>query len=154
MRIKWTKFFLTSDKLYHRSHFGLYLCCLGPEEAIYVMREIHEGDCGNHSCLRTLVNKVLQQGFYWPTMKANSKEFTKKCDSCQWFAPIIHSPAELLSSICNPYPFMKLGMDIVDPLPVAFGKRKFVLAITNYFSKWVKARAFVHAKEADVDSFV
>ena len=49
---------------------------------------------------------------------------------------------------------MKLGMDIMGPLPVATGQRKFVLAITDYFSKWVEDKAFAQVKEVDVESFV
>lgn len=87
-------------------------------------------------------------------MKSDAESFTRKNDKCQRFALIIHSPAELLSSVSSPYPFMNLGMDIMDPLPVASGQRKFILAITNYFSKWVETKAFAQVKEADVENFV
>lgn len=75
-------------------------------------------------------------------MKADAEEFTKNCDSCQRFALVIRSLAELLSSVGSPYPFMKLAMDVMGPFPQASEQMKFVLAITYYYSKWVKVEAF------------
>ena len=45
-----------------------YLRCLRPNEADCVMREIHERVSGNHSGKRSLVQKALRQGYYWPSM--------------------------------------------------------------------------------------
>ena len=42
------RFVLMKDVLYKRSFSRPHLWCLGPEEANYVMREVHEGICGNH----------------------------------------------------------------------------------------------------------
>lgn len=83
-------------------------------------------------------------------MKTDAESLTKNCDSCQHLASIIHSPAELLSPVRSPYPFMKLAMDIVGPLPFASSQRKFILAITDYYFKWVEADAFAQVKEKDV----
>lgn len=148
------RYVIINDNLYRRSHSGPYLRCLDSDQALYVMKEIHEGDCGNHSGPRSLIHKMLRQGFYWPTMKANTESLTKMCDSCQRFALVIHSPSELLSLVSSPNSFMKLTMDIVEPLSLASGQRKVILAITDYYSKWVEADAFTQVKEKDVVNFV
>ncbi|KAL2226685.1 UNVERIFIED_CONTAM: hypothetical protein Sindi_2027200 [Sesamum indicum] len=49
------------------------------ERADYVMREIHERSCGNHSGAKSLAQKVMRQGYFWPTMVADTKELVKKC---------------------------------------------------------------------------
>ena len=41
-------FILIRDVLYKRDCSRLYLRCLVLDEANYVMREVHEGVCGNH----------------------------------------------------------------------------------------------------------
>jgi hypothetical protein len=56
--------------------------------------------------------------------------------------------------IVSPWPFMKWGMDIVGKLPVAPGGKVFMLAMTDYFSKWIEAEAFVQVKEKEVISFI
>ena len=49
LKVQAARFVLIKDVLYKRGFSCLYLRCLGPEEADYVMREVHEGICGNHS---------------------------------------------------------------------------------------------------------
>ena len=59
-----------------------YLKCLAPDEAIYVLREIHEGIYGNHSRPQSLVGKMIRAGYFWPTMQKDVADVMKKCDKC------------------------------------------------------------------------
>ena len=43
------------EVLYKRGFSQPYLRCLALDEANYVLREIHEGACGNHSGAKTYV---------------------------------------------------------------------------------------------------
>ena len=63
-RIKSTKYILMGDMLYKKGFSQPYLRCLAPDEANYVLREVHEGACGNHSGVRSLVHKVVFAGYY------------------------------------------------------------------------------------------
>ena len=58
---------------------------LAPDEANYVLREVHEGACGNHFGVRSLVHKVICAGYYWPTVQVDAKAYVKVCDQCQRF---------------------------------------------------------------------
>jgi len=87
-------------------------------------------------------------------MRKDAIQFSKKCDACQKHAPMIHQPAELLHSISAPWPFMKWGMDIVGKLPEAPGQKVFMLAMTDYFSKWIDAEAYRSVTEKEVISFI
>ena len=68
LKVQASRFLLVKDVLYKRGFSQPYLRCLGQEEADYVMREVHKGICGNHSGARSLVHKLIQAGYYWPTM--------------------------------------------------------------------------------------
>ena len=50
--------------LYKRVFFTPILKCIAREDANYVLREVHEGVCGNHTGARALTGKVLRQGYY------------------------------------------------------------------------------------------
>ncbi|XP_074306384.1 uncharacterized protein LOC141641628 [Silene latifolia] len=65
----------------------------------------------------------------------------KRCESCQKAAPAIHQPAEPMHPIISPWPFMMWGMDIVGKLPRAPENRVYMIAMTDYFSKWIEAEA-------------
>ena len=58
------RFALIQRILYKRSFSLPYLRCLDKTEAEYVMREVHEGICGNHSRARSLVHKLVRVGYY------------------------------------------------------------------------------------------
>ena len=48
LKVQAAWFILMKDVLYKRGFSCPYLKCLGPNEADYVMREVHERICGNH----------------------------------------------------------------------------------------------------------
>ncbi|RVW75836.1 hypothetical protein CK203_055080 [Vitis vinifera] len=139
--------------LYKRSFTGPYLRCLGHSEAQYVLAELHEGICGNHTGGRSLAHRAHSQGYYWPTMKKDAAAYVQKCDKCQRYAPIPHMPSAALKSVSGPWPFAQWGMDIVGPLPAAPAQKKFLLVATDYFSKWVEAEAYASIKDKDVTKF-
>ncbi|XP_074336859.1 uncharacterized protein LOC141674033 [Apium graveolens] len=45
-------------------------------------------------------------------------------------------------------------MDIVGKMPLAPGQKVFMLAMTQYFSKWIEAEAFRHVTRKEVISFI
>ena len=49
---------------------------------------------------------------------------------------------------------MKWGMDIVGKMPTAPGQRIYMLALTDYFTKWVEAEAFHQVRDTEVKNFV
>ena len=94
LKVQAARFVLIKDVLYKRGFFSPYLRCLSPEEANYIMREVHEGICGNHSGLQSLVHKLIQVGYYWPTMQKDAQTYVKACDKCQKFSNVIRQPME------------------------------------------------------------
>ena len=59
LKVRVARFILIKDVLYKRGFSRPYLRCLGNKEADYIMREVHEGVCGNHSGSRSLIHKLV-----------------------------------------------------------------------------------------------
>ncbi|KAI0510524.1 hypothetical protein KFK09_011128 [Dendrobium nobile] len=102
LRRQAANFIVINGELYKRSFTGPYLKCLPPSEANYALREVHSGICGEHLGGRALAQKVLRQGFYWPTIKQDALEFVRKCNSCQLHANLTHLPAVEISTLQSP----------------------------------------------------
>lgn len=119
-----------------------------------VLRDVHAGDCGNHTNGRNLSMKILRMGYYWPTLKQDALEYVRKCDACQCHGPVIHHPSNYLYTSVPSWPFMKWGMDIVGKMPPAPGQKIFMLEMTYYFSKWIEAEAFKQVTSKEVVSFI
>ena len=68
LRVRSARYVLLNEVLYKRGFSQPYLRCLLPDEANYVLREVHEEACGNHSGARSLIHKVVHAEYYWPTI--------------------------------------------------------------------------------------
>ncbi|KAL2228349.1 UNVERIFIED_CONTAM: Gag-Pol polyprotein [Sesamum indicum] len=148
------RFTLLSGQLYKRTVDGPLLKCLDEERALYVMREIHEGSCGNHSGARLLAHKITRQGYFWLTLVKDSKELMRKCESCQKYASLIHQPTTPMEPIRISCPCDQCGIDIVGPFPPAQAQKKFIIVAVEYFSKWVEAEALAKISEKEVINFI
>ena len=105
--IREARYALIGNHLHRKSFTGSYLRCLNSDDAQRLLEEIHEGVCGNHLRGRSLAHKALTASYYWPYMMTEAKEYVKKCDKCQHFAPLKHQPVEHLNSIISPWSFAK-----------------------------------------------
>ncbi|XP_071927641.1 uncharacterized protein [Coffea arabica] len=119
--LKSQRYVLTQGILYRKSYLQPWLRCVTPEEGNYVLRELHEGICGNHVGPRVLAKKGMLAGYYWPTIFKDSAELVARCRSCQLHAPIHHAPTQELIPLSSPWPFFQWGIDLLGPFPRAPG---------------------------------
>ena len=140
--------------MYKRGFSHPYLRCLSPEEADYVMREVHERIYGNHSRSQSLVHKLIRVGYYWLTMQKDAQSYVKACDRCQRFGNVIRQPTEELTPMTVPWPFAQWGLDIMGPFSIAMRQLKFIVVSIDYFTKWVEAEALATITERNIQSFI
>nr|GEV81025.1 reverse transcriptase domain-containing protein [Tanacetum cinerariifolium] len=117
LRIKARQYELVEVILYRRSFLTPSLRCVGPLQAEYVIREIHEGSCSMHAGPRSVVAKAIRLGYYWQTMQRDARDMIQKCNDCQIHRHITRSPQQPLTPITAPWPFYKWGIDIAGPFP-------------------------------------
>lgn len=153
LKAKCANYVLIDGRLHRWTSAKVLLTCLNTEEAALAMAETHEGGAGNHSGGRSLALKVKKDGFYLPTMIVDCDNYARRCDKCQRHASDIHCPTELLQTSTAPYPFMRWAMDLVGPMPSS-RQRKYILIMTDYFTKWVEAKALVNITDKEVQNFV
>ncbi|KAL0361090.1 UNVERIFIED_CONTAM: hypothetical protein Sradi_3793500 [Sesamum radiatum] len=85
-------------------------------------------------------------------MVKDCSEYAKKCDSCQLHANFIHQPSEPLHPTVASWPFDAWGLDVVGPItPKSSARHIYILAATDYFSKWAEA---VPLKEVKIEIVV
>ena len=140
--------------LYKRGFFTPILKCIAGKNTEYVLREVHEGICGNHIGAWALVGKVLRQGYYWPTILKDATDLVRKYKICQEHAKISRLPSEPLKLITSPWPFQQWGLDILGPLPLGKGQCKFIIVVVDYFIKWAEAEPLATITEQKIRNFV
>nr|XP_027071991.1 uncharacterized protein LOC113696809 [Coffea arabica] len=148
------RFIYYKGTLYRRTFDGVFLRCLGEDEAMQVMEEAHSGICGAHQSGPKLHFCIKRMGYYWPTMVKDCIDFARKCQACQFHGNFIRQPPEPLHPTVASWPFDAWGLDIVGPLPKSSGGHIFILAATDYFSKWAEAVPLREVKKENVVDFI
>nr|GEY71137.1 reverse transcriptase domain-containing protein [Tanacetum cinerariifolium] len=57
--------------------------CIHGNEAIDILKACHYGPTGGHHGPNYTTKKVLDFGFYWPTIYHDAHDLVKSCDACQ-----------------------------------------------------------------------
>jgi ribonuclease HI len=130
---------ILGDRLYKRGFSAPLLLCVGEQESQRILKEIHDGSCGNHIGGRSLAGKVIKASFFWPTILQDASSYVRSCDSCTRHANLHHAPGEPLKTVMSPWPFYMWGVDILGPFPAAQHQVKFLLVAVDYFTKWIEA---------------
>ena len=133
-------FAYVNDTIYRHSANAMWLRCVYDKEAKQITSEIHEGLCGAHESEPKMYLRIKRMGYYWPTMVADCLRVDKTCRMCQLHSPYIHQAPNPLHPTIASWPFDAWGTDIVGPIePLASNGDRFILAFTDYFSKWAEA---------------
>ena len=154
LKYKAARYVLTNGILYRRGIMAGLQRCVHPTEVKELIEEIHEGSCGANVAGRTLLQRVMTQGYYWQTMRAVCITYAKKCDKCQRFSSIQRTPQELLTPITSPWPFAMWGIDLVGSLPTTRGRLKYLAVAVDYFTKWVEAEPLIDMTYDKVYQFI
>jgi hypothetical protein len=56
--------------------------CLTTIEAQMVMKKLHERPLGGHFVIEITRWKILDVGYWWPTMYKDVHDYCKYCDAC------------------------------------------------------------------------
>ncbi|XP_075479432.1 uncharacterized protein LOC142520315 [Primulina tabacum] len=66
-----------------KSTYPMVRRCVAEEEAKVILEQCHSSPYGGHFGASRTAAKVLQSGFYWPTLFKDSYTLAKSCDRCQ-----------------------------------------------------------------------
>ncbi|RDY12400.1 putative mitochondrial protein, partial [Mucuna pruriens] len=94
---------------------------------------------GSHYGSNQTTRKVLDYGFYWPTIIMDAYNFVSTCEKCQKVGIAISRRHEIPQ---QPILFCKVfdvwGIDFIGPFPVS-NRYSYILLAVDYMSRWVKA---------------
>ncbi|XP_049346059.1 uncharacterized protein LOC125810599 [Solanum verrucosum] len=133
------KMFFWDDPYLFRICANGIICRYVPEvEMMSILEACHLSPIdGHHSGIQT-AHKILQCGYYWPTIHQDAHDFTKSCDHCQREG--VNSKRQELpkNSILVIEFFHVWGLDFMGPFVGSHGM-KYSLVVVDYVSKWVEA---------------
>jgi len=114
--------------------------CVPESEMRQVMDGCHSSAYGGHHGGERTAHKVLQSGFFWPTLFRDAAGYVKSCDQCQRMGAISTQHEMPLHNILEVEIFDVWGIDFMGPFPPSNGNQ-YILVAVDYVSKWVEAVA-------------
>ncbi|KAM2798278.1 hypothetical protein COP1_003248 [Malus domestica] len=114
--------------------------CVHDSEFNAILTFCHTYACGGHFGTQRTALKVLECGFYWPTIFRDARTFCMSCDRCQRTGNIGPKQQMPQTPIFSVEIFDVWGIDFMGPFPSSQGFLYILLAV-DYVSKWVEAKA-------------
>ena len=98
----------------------------------------HSESYGGHHAGDRTAHKVLQSGFYWPTLFKDARKFVLSCDECQRIGNISRRQEMPMNYSLVIEPFDGWGFVCMGPFPASNGYTHILVAV-DYVTKWVEA---------------
>ena len=103
-----------------------------------VLTELHAGSLAAHlGTTKTL--KTVQRKYYWVGMKEDVRAFIRKCSACARRKTTGKKRRAPLQQRLSGSPMERIALDILGPLPESEKGNKYILVISDYYTKFVEA---------------
>ncbi|KAM1006077.1 hypothetical protein ACFX2A_002871 [Malus domestica] len=114
--------------------------CVNESEFQSILTFCHSYACGGHFGTQRTALKVLECGFYWPTIFRDARTFCLTCDRCQRMGNISAKDQMPQNPILSVEIFDVWGIDFMGHFSSSHGFLYILLAVDSV-SKWVEAKA-------------
>jgi hypothetical protein len=102
-----------------------------------IFRQLHTVRQGGHFGVRRTV-AVVRQRFFWPGMRTDVERWCKECETCQRTKTRPTRRATMQHESVGSR-FERVAIDIMGELPVTESGNRYILVISDYFTKWTQA---------------
>ena len=134
--------------LYRHCTDQVILRCVPEDEMNTILHHCHTLPCGGNFGGQRTTAKVLQSGFYWPTLFKDTHHFISTCEKCQRMGGISRKDELPTHPILEVELFDLWGIDFIGLFTPSYNNMYILLAV-DYVSKWVEAIQ-THTNDAKV----
>lgn len=127
--------------------------CVSDDEIENILYHCHDGPAGEQFGADKSAVKVLQCGFYWPTIFRDAYNYVKRCDGCQRMGNTSMRNEMPLNNILEFELFDVWGIDFIGPFPPS-NRNTYILVEVEYVSNWVEAVALPNNEAKSVVRFL
>ena len=103
-----------------------------------IMTSYHDHNLGGHQGSLKTFNRIRSK-FFWPGYHLDVDKYVESCVTCQEASmarPYANGPVSRMK-VC--YPFERVGIDVLGPLPVTSNGNRYIVMLVDHGSKWPEA---------------
>ncbi|GJT53367.1 reverse transcriptase domain-containing protein [Tanacetum coccineum] len=119
---------------------GMIKRCVSGPETRTILDQCYHGPTDRHYGPNVIAKKVLDSGFYWPTIIKEAYTLVQLCEACQKQGNISKRDEMPLNNIQVCKIFDIWGIDFMGPF-LKSHKFEYILVAVDYVSKWAEAQA-------------
>jgi hypothetical protein len=124
--------------------------CIREDETYDILHACHNTPPGVHYSSKKTIYKILQAGYFWPTLHKDAHQYVSHCDECQRMGQPTKRDELPLHPITTYEPFDKWSMDFIGPIDPPSHQKNYILVCTDYLTKWVDVKALRETNETIV----
>ena len=114
-----------------------------------VLEESHAGSMGGHLGEARTLNRVKEK-YFWPGHANSVREWCRTCSNCAARKSPTQKQRGALQSVRTGYPLEMVAADIMGPLPTSKQGNRYILVVSDYFTRWVEAYAIPNMEATTV----
>uniref|UniRef100_A0A8C4RHB2 Integrase zinc-binding domain-containing protein n=1 Tax=Erpetoichthys calabaricus TaxID=27687 RepID=A0A8C4RHB2_ERPCA len=126
---------------------------MSEEQKRAVLMECHDNPgTGNHNGVRGTRNRAIA-GYFWPTLTNDVANWVRCCHRGQLNDPI-KTMAPVLHSIKVKEAWEVVGLDLFGPMCETARRNKYVLTMTDLYTKWIVAEPLQTKSASEVSAAI
>ncbi len=102
-----------------------------------VLRLNHDSLIAGHLGQKKTRERLLM-GFYWFGVREDANNWVRQCDTCSQVKLPTHRTGDRIGEMPAGAPLDRLATDVLGPLPETKRGNRYILVVTDHFTKWVE----------------
>ena len=114
-----------------------------------IVKMFHADPGAGHLGVKRTVERIRSRA-YWPRVTETVKRFCERCEQCQRKKAPAKSPRAPMKTYVSGTPNERVQIDILGPLVETYKSNKYLIVLTDCFTKWASAYAVPRATATEV----
>lgn len=104
----------------------------------YILQQMHDAKTSAHLGMTKTLNKI-RQNYYWPGLQSDVRSYISGCDVCSRRKAPLKTKRAPMQPLQVGYPLERIATDILGEFPETENGNRYIIVISDYFTKWTEA---------------